>query len=322
MLLAFEDAESPMELSEYLHQKISAYNATNENEDDKIKIKIGISYGSVTKLSPDDADSHPWGYEMVMAKRIADIAKPEHILLDCSAKNNIQQYKKKYYENLIYVGSYPFKHRQKENIFSYYKKDAFGNPKRPIDRTKSFLDVSFKLNLSILTDNILKVKSEHHIKNISCSPQEIRTHRIPQESENIEIYDENKKFIKWLDLSSVNNVVQSNGSEIMVILNPALDEDKTKKYTIEFDCENTGIYNQIFIFDSETFEVTIEYPGLNNWQAQYLEVFKIYGLNSVKIEPLEYPNVFSDNDTIILKYQINDICSSETQSIMIKWPTS
>jgi class 3 adenylate cyclase len=122
VLLAFEDAEPPMEISEYLHHKISTYNTTNENKDDKIKIKIGISYGSVTKLSPHDTDSHPWGYEMVMAKRIADIAKPEHILLDCSAKNNIQQYKKKYYDNLIYVGSYPFKHRQKENIFYIIKK--------------------------------------------------------------------------------------------------------------------------------------------------------------------------------------------------------
>ena len=55
---------------------------------------------------------------MAMAKRIADIAKPGQILLDCSAKNNIQQYKRKYYDNLIYAGSYPFKHRQKEPIFS------------------------------------------------------------------------------------------------------------------------------------------------------------------------------------------------------------
>jgi hypothetical protein len=151
----------------------------------------------------------------------------------------------------------------------------------------------------------------------------MRIHRIAYKSENIEIYDENKKFIRWLDLSTFNNVVPNNGSEILVVLNPALDEDKIKKYTLEYECENTGIYNQIFTFDSETFEVIVEYPGLNNWQAQYLEVFKIYGLDFEKIEPFEHPGTIpKDNESTILKYRLDDLCSSEIQSIMIKWPTS
>jgi|tagenome__1003787_1003787.scaffolds.fasta_scaffold20655736_2 hypothetical protein len=290
-------------------------------KDNDIHIKIGISYGNVTKLSPDEKDSHPWGYEMIMAKRIADLAKPGHILLDCSAKNNIQQYKRKYYENLIYVGTFPFKHRQKEPIFSYYKKDDFGNSTRPIDRTKSFLNVSLKLKLSIISDEIIHIKREHLIKNISCSPQELRKHFIPEGASNIELYDENKKPMKRLEIPKNLSNPQNNEYETLVFLNPLLEEGKSKIYTFEFDYNNTRTYDQLFTFDSEVFEAIIEYHGPDSPLIEFAEIIKEDGIVSERIEPSN-PLIITDNDggsITQLKYYISNIFSSETRSVKIRW---
>ncbi len=132
MLIVFLKYNFPLELSVYIHKNIKEYNRSLP-EKEKIFVRIGIGFGSF--LSFNDGvhkEFAPWGHELVLARRIMDMARPNQILLTDFAyqkiKNDYLFDKNKYGLSLYDKGKIMLKHHNElENVYSFYKADEYGN---------------------------------------------------------------------------------------------------------------------------------------------------------------------------------------------------
>ncbi|VFJ13199.1 adenylate/guanylate cyclase domain-containing protein [Candidatus Nitrosocosmicus franklandus] len=132
MLIVFLDYTSPLELSIFIHKKIREHNES-ALENEKIYVRIGIGYGSFLSFRDGvHKEFAPWGHELVLARRIMDIARPNQILLTDFAyqkiKNDYLFDRNMYGSSLHDKGKIMLKHHNElENVYSFYKMDEFGN---------------------------------------------------------------------------------------------------------------------------------------------------------------------------------------------------
>lgn len=90
MLMAFKEYDQPMELSIWLLKKTCEFNATIEDKNSELHLKIGIGYGTdETMFMADGKPLAPWGDEMITTVRITEAANSDQILLTRSAYKNI-----------------------------------------------------------------------------------------------------------------------------------------------------------------------------------------------------------------------------------------
>ncbi|MDQ2684477.1 MAG: hypothetical protein M3Y25_01385 [Thermoproteota archaeon] len=132
MLIVFLKYNFPLELAIYIHKNIKKYN-TSASQKEKIFVRIGIGFGSF--LSFNDGvhkEFAPWGHELVLARRIMDMARPNQILLTDFAyqkiKNDYLFDKNKYGLSLYDKGKIMLKHHNElESVYSFYKDNEYGN---------------------------------------------------------------------------------------------------------------------------------------------------------------------------------------------------
>lgn len=132
MLIVFLDYRPSIELSIEIHNKLNDHNSHIKNGE-KIFVRIGIGFGSF--LSFQDGvhkELAPWGHELVLAKRIMDLARPNQILLTDFAfqkiKNDFLFDKNDYCCHLFDKGKIALKnHKELENVYSLYKENEYGN---------------------------------------------------------------------------------------------------------------------------------------------------------------------------------------------------
>jgi hypothetical protein len=145
MLIVFLRYEYPLDLSIFIHKNILEFNLV-VLEPEKIFVRIGIGFGSF--LSFQDGvhkEFAPWGHELVLARRIMDIARPNQILLTDFAyqkvKNDYLFNKNKYGLCLYDKGKIMLKHHNElENVYSFFKEGEYGNNS----------DIEFSLDLKPL----------------------------------------------------------------------------------------------------------------------------------------------------------------------------
>lgn len=132
MLIVFLNYNSPLELSIFIHEKIKEYN-NSASGNERIFVRIGIGYGSFLSFRDGvHKEFAPWGHELVLARRIMDMARPNQILLTDFAyqkiKNDYLFGKNKYGSSLYDKGKIMLKHHNElENVYSFYKIDEYGN---------------------------------------------------------------------------------------------------------------------------------------------------------------------------------------------------
>jgi hypothetical protein len=132
MLIVFLNYNSPLELSIFIHEKIKEYN-NSASGNERIFVRIGIGYGSFLSFRDGvHKEFAPWGHELVLARRIMDMARPNQILLTDFAyqkiKNDYLFGKNKYGSSLYDKGKIMLKHHNElENVYSFYKLDEYGN---------------------------------------------------------------------------------------------------------------------------------------------------------------------------------------------------
>ena len=91
MLIVFLNYNSPLELSIFIHKNIREHNKSAK-ENEKIFVRIGIGYGSFLSFRDGvHKEFAPWGHELVLARRIMDIARPNQILLTDFAYQKIKK---------------------------------------------------------------------------------------------------------------------------------------------------------------------------------------------------------------------------------------
>jgi hypothetical protein len=132
MLIVFLNYKFPIELSIEIHKRIDEHNI-GFKDSEIIIVRIGIGFGSC--LSFQDGvhkETAPWGHELVLSKRIMDLANPNQILLTDFAyqkiKNDFLLGKNDYCIHLFDKGKIAIKnHKELENIYSLYKENEYGN---------------------------------------------------------------------------------------------------------------------------------------------------------------------------------------------------
>ena len=132
MLIVFLNYKFPVELSIEIHKRINEHNI-GFKDSEIIIVRIGIGFGSC--LSFQDGvhkETAPWGHELVLSKRIMDLANPNQILLTDFAyqkiKNDFLLGKNDYCIHLFDKGKIAIKnHKELENIYSLYKEYEYGN---------------------------------------------------------------------------------------------------------------------------------------------------------------------------------------------------
>lgn len=132
MLIVFLNYNSPLELSIFIHEKIKEYN-NSASGNERIFVRIGIGYGSFLSFRDGvHKEFAPWGHELVLARRIMDMARPNQILLTDFAyqkiKNDYLFGKNKYGSSLYDKGKIMLKHHNElENVYSFYRINEYGN---------------------------------------------------------------------------------------------------------------------------------------------------------------------------------------------------
>ncbi|MER5176681.1 MAG: adenylate/guanylate cyclase domain-containing protein [Candidatus Nitrosocosmicus sp.] len=132
MLIVFLDYKFAIELSIEIHAKLNEYN-TSVEKGEKIFIRIGIGSGSFLSFRDGvHKEFAPWGHELVISKRIMDLARPNQILLTDFAfqkiKNDFLFDKNDYCRHLFDKGKIALKnHDELDNVYSLYKENQYGN---------------------------------------------------------------------------------------------------------------------------------------------------------------------------------------------------
>ena len=132
MLIVFLKYYHPLELSIHIHKNIRQYNLSVENKE-QIFVRIGIGFGSFLSFQDGvHTEFAPWGHELVLARRIMDIARPNQILLTDYAyqkiKNDYLFDKNKFGLTLYDKGKIMLKHHNElENVYSFYERDEYGD---------------------------------------------------------------------------------------------------------------------------------------------------------------------------------------------------
>jgi KaiC/GvpD/RAD55 family RecA-like ATPase len=124
--------ELPLQLSIQLHQKLKEYNLKkNNNNQDKIAVRIGLSSGPVFKVNDIKNNPNYWGPGIIYARRVMDIGSNGHILMDNNVAKLLISLKEEYRQIIKPIGEYKIKHGISIELYSVFTKD-FGNPELPI----------------------------------------------------------------------------------------------------------------------------------------------------------------------------------------------
>ncbi|MGN6559989.1 MAG: hypothetical protein ACTHJ2_05625 [Candidatus Nitrosocosmicus sp.] len=145
MLIVFFEYTFAINLSINIHEKLNNYNI-HIKEHEKIFVRIGIGSGSFLSFKDGvHKELAPWGHELVISKRIMDLARPNQILLTDFAfqkiKNDFLFGKNDFCWNIFDKGKIFLKnHNELENVYSLYKENEYG----------SNLDIGLDLDLKPL----------------------------------------------------------------------------------------------------------------------------------------------------------------------------
>lgn len=132
MLLVFLHYKYSLDLSINIHNELNQYNQ-NLSDCKKILVRIGIGAGSFLSFYDGvHKEQAPWGHELVLAKRIMDLARSNQILLTDFAFQKIRNdflFNKNDYGYYLYdKGKIMLKHHDElESVYSFYKEKEFGN---------------------------------------------------------------------------------------------------------------------------------------------------------------------------------------------------
>jgi archaellum biogenesis ATPase FlaH len=121
--------ELPLKLGIQLHQKLRTHNR-GKGDRDKIRVRIGLSSGTVFSVSDIKNNQNFWGPGIILARRVMDIGGEGHILLSDSLAKALLSLKDEYTHVINYIGEYSIKHEQTVPLYSAYG-DDFGNPEAP-----------------------------------------------------------------------------------------------------------------------------------------------------------------------------------------------
>lgn len=244
MLIVFSEYTFAINLAISIHKKLNNYNSYVKDPE-KISVRIGIGSGSFLSFSDGvHKELAPWGHELVVSKRIMDIAQPNQILLTDFAFQKIKDDflfgKNNYCTNIFDKGKIYLKnHDELENIYSLYKENEYGNnldlelnldlkslirsqqiDKKFIDPLQSFCEERFNIILNkfkelanpskglemglISTGLLYKVLFFHGLDYISATYLSPSEYWEVQNSEPVNLLRYHEKSLKHRNLSSQN----------------------------------------------------------------------------------------------------------------------
>lgn len=108
-----------------LHGDILRYNRNLSNNSQPIHIRTGISSGNALSVTRFNDTPAPWGRDMVIAKRIMDMANPDQILVNQGTAEQVAPFNRNYIFRPM--GEHTVKHRESVTVYSFTFSDEDGN---------------------------------------------------------------------------------------------------------------------------------------------------------------------------------------------------
>ena len=126
-VIGFGDSpEKPIVLAKNLLQRIEKYNKSKRGKN-KLFLRIGIDSGPVYVIKDQLTKKKAfWGPGIIMAKRVMDIGKENHILVSKRIAEDLMKLSRDYRFLFHSIGSYEIKHGETIEIYNVYGK-GYGN---------------------------------------------------------------------------------------------------------------------------------------------------------------------------------------------------
>ncbi len=283
MLIVFKDGlEEPINLAKEFHQKLHIYNQNNE-ENDRIKVRIGCNIGNVFAIKDLNENISMWGPGVIIARRVLDLGESGHILISGNMAEKLKLLSSEYEKIIHPIHNFTIKHQESILLYSVYGEN-FGNSKPPelemakkiyhtneiyeLRKTVSFTKVEFELKLKKSHENLLEINRIYHPVN---STEEsiyklingISTNVPKTMAElNVKIFDENKKEL------NIENIQVSSPlrKEFTIKLHePLRRNQKNRHYNVIYEVEEPKpVFEHMFLVNSEKFTFTFTYPNNND----------------------------------------------------------
>lgn len=125
VIISFSDPRDAFFFSSRLHRDILHYNRNIPNNSQPLHIRTGISSGNSLCVTRFNGTSAPWGRDIVIAKRIMDMANPDQILVSRGTAEQVAPFDRNYIFRPM--GEHTVKHGEIVRVSSFTFNDEDGN---------------------------------------------------------------------------------------------------------------------------------------------------------------------------------------------------
>lgn len=291
LAIGFPDSpEKPLRLAIELHKLLKKFNK-NQNEKDRIIIRIGIDTGPVYFMKGIRGEIF-WGPGIIMAKRVMDLCGPNQIFASERIAKDLRSLSDENKATMRPIGEYEVKHG-KLVIYNIFSKE-FGNKTNPkkgkIVKTEvdNFKQPDFEFNSVEVSLDITDPKSmmTHHtwiwnVKNTAKQPLSAIFYSlggdVPRDfSElNVKVTDEDNNQLEIISLD-VNKPLEK--AFYIKLARPIRKNQSDRLIKLEYDWEEPE-RNFVYVFSSKSKKFRYKFTAPKDLQLKHriLEVVRDLG---------------------------------------------
>jgi class 3 adenylate cyclase len=126
VVISFREPLDAFVFSSRLQADILRYNRRIPNNLQPLHVRTGISSGNALRVVRFNDSVAPWGRDMVIAKRVMDMANPDQILVSQGTVEQVGPFNRNYV--FRQMGEHIVKHGERVNVYSFTLNDEEGNP--------------------------------------------------------------------------------------------------------------------------------------------------------------------------------------------------
>lgn len=323
MLIVFSNYEDTLDLTMNVCEQIREYNKSLKKDiinidylsviQDELHVRIGIGAGTPSYF--DDGvhnQKAPWGVNLILTKRIMDLANEDQILVSDLAYQLIRDLDNdvKYKNYLIDMGEAYIKHQTKgEKVYSFYKKDHFGNNLRvnknfDIPKLLSSIEVENKLRKPLL--RFCEKRAENTIYNLKgiMSEDGLELSNITTDLLYEVLFRESERYIAASFLPPGEFWDAHNCGNPYNLLNYHADLIRR--------AENQGLcdkHYRFLIMPKERLKIDKNENPISS--LQFVKWHTRHNVNLYLVDPIEFGNLFSKRHTLVTDTGIGlcyDLC--------------
>ncbi len=309
MLLVFSNYDDARELAILIHKEKNEYNKslrrgpsinTGDFYEKELHVRIGIGAGNPQYFKDGvHAELAPWGINLVITKRIMDLANEDQILVSDSAYQVIRELPSsvEIKDEIKEMGDVFIKHQENgEKVFSLYRENEYGNmislnSNLDISKILTTMKVNSKLRKPLL--RFCKKRAENTIHSLYgiMSANGLELSNITTDILYEVLFKETKKYIaaSFLPPGEFWNAHNCENPYNLLNYHAALIEN------LKFSEENDKRYRFLIMPKNR-----MKLDKANNYgsASNFMRWHKNNHVSLFLVDPIEYGNLFSTRPTL------------------------